>query len=185
MPLFLHATSPSSLAVTDDSTPRDAAFADQSVDTASRVVRQPRILIQFHFGPTGVALDPGIPHLAASLGAEVTLLLVVRPPSAHTAEWLATPRSARGDIMPAVDLLERQAHRRLQGLARAFPGLKVETEVLVGDDPDREIARWLRHEQYDLVIQPLRTDRFSLKALIGRLGGARWAARGAALTGCP
>lgn len=104
-----------------------------------------RILVTLDGSPLSRAALPVAARLASRLQAEVVLLRVVPPATGQ-------PRPAPGDLLPLVDLEERQADAALQEMAAAFAGFPVARVVLVGEHPADEIVAWLRHNSVDFVV---------------------------------
>jgi|GEM_PF-3826187 len=102
----------------------------------------------------GVPRDADVLAAAARLlrpDSHVILMRVLPPPAASEAP--------APDLLPAVDRAERHALDELRLQARAFPGNRVTPVVLVGSDPDEEIARWLAAHPVDAIVIPARERR--------------------------
>lgn len=103
----------------------------------------------------GVPRDADVLAAAARLlrpDSHVVLMRVLPPPATNEAP-------ATGDLLPPVDRAERHALDELRSQARAFPGNRVTPVVLVGSDPDAEIARWIASHPVDAVVIPARERR--------------------------
>lgn len=124
-------------------------------------------------------------HLSAADSRQVTLLRAERSVKSF-------PSDSPMDLLAATDRLERQADRVLQTQAQAFAGQALERVLLVGRQPEREIAGWLRRHPVDCVVVAAAESRGlrrffarDLTQMIAQTGAAVYAipARAGQLTG--
>lgn len=104
-----------------------------------------RILVTTDGSPLSRSAVEVAAPLAEKLRAAVVLLRVVPP-------LRGNPQPARGDLLPLVDLEERQADEALQEMEAAFSDRSVSRVVLVSDNPAEAIISWLRQNPVDFVV---------------------------------
>ena len=125
--------------------PRKLSAEQEGITTSGTEATAPRILVTLDGSARDTLAVAEAAKLAAGLAAQIILLRVIRPPRRGHPE---TPN----DVLPLVDLAERETDAELRAHQAAFPGLPVTRIVLIGTHPAREITGWLRQHPVDFVV---------------------------------
>ena len=126
--------------------------------------KAPRILVTLDGSTRDATAVAEAKQLAGGIRPEVVLMRVIKPPRMFS--------SPAADLLPPVDIAERQADAALRRHETAFPGLRVTRVVLVGNSPAKEITDWLRWNPVDYVVMATRGHGRLFRLFVDSVAGA-------------